>query len=155
MGVFDKFKDKVDQTQLEKDIQAARENMGAYEEVPPGKYIVEVEKFECKETKNGDPMVSIWYNIIEGKHKGCKLFDNRVIKFDSPKRGAMIALLMDAICDLDTGIVVEDKADLSTYEPWLEEVKDFIDDHGLEYELQYGKNNSGYNTFKILQVFEG
>ena len=34
---------------------------------------------ELKESKKGDPMVSCWFEILEGKYKKSKLFMNQVI----------------------------------------------------------------------------
>ncbi|MDY4823226.1 MAG: DUF669 domain-containing protein, partial [Candidatus Onthovivens sp.] len=46
------------------------ENGGNFEAVPHGTYEVEVNKMELKKSKKGDPMLSIWFKIINGPHKG-------------------------------------------------------------------------------------
>jgi Protein of unknown function (DUF669) len=51
-----------------------------YDEVPDGKYVVFVDRCELKETKNGDPMLFWQFEIMEGPHRGRKLFKNNVLK---------------------------------------------------------------------------
>lgn len=155
MSIFSKFANKVDKEQLEKDIQEAQENQGGeYKEVPAGTYVVEIEKIECKETaKTGMPMVSIWFEILEGEHKGQKLFFNQVLQVGTKNLGWQINKLITFVHDLDTGVILEDKTDLSLLEDWLEEVFDQVEDLGLEYEIEYSQDKKGYDVFKITQVF--
>ena len=80
MEIWEKFDKKINTKELKDGIKQARENDGGnYEEVPYGTYEVNVEKIELRESKKGDPMVSIWFNIIAGNFKNSKIFYNQVI----------------------------------------------------------------------------
>ena len=79
MDMFEKWNSNVDLNGLQKDIKDAQENKREYEEIPHGEYEVKVDKMELKSSKKGDPMVSIWFTILEGKYKKSKLFLNQVI----------------------------------------------------------------------------
>ena len=79
MDMFEKWNSNVDLNGLQKDIKDAQENKREYEEIPHGEYEVKVAKMELKSSKKGDPMVSIWFTILEGKFKKSKLFLNQVV----------------------------------------------------------------------------
>ena len=79
--MYEKWNNNTDLAGLRDDIKEAKENGGnrEYEKVPHGNYEVKVDKMELKPTKKGDPMVSIWFTILEGKYKNSKLFMNQVV----------------------------------------------------------------------------
>ena len=80
-NMFEKWNQSVDLTGLKNDIAEAKSNGGGdYEKVPHGEYEVKLEKLELKPTKkDGSPMVSAWFTILNGKYKNFKLFMNQVI----------------------------------------------------------------------------
>ena len=80
-NMFEKWNQSVDLAGLKNDIAEAKENGGGdYEKVPHGEYEVKLEKLELKPTKkDGSPMVSAWFTILNGKYKNFKLFMNQVI----------------------------------------------------------------------------
>jgi predicted phage tail protein len=148
MEIWEKFDKKIDTKGLKDDIKAAKENKGGgeYEEVPHGKYEVRVEKLELKESKKGDPMVSIWFKIIAGKFKNSIIFYNQVIT-----QGFQIHLNNQFLESLDTGVNIE----FDSYKQYNEVLMDVAEgSQNLEYVLEYGENKKGYSTFKILEVFE-
>ena len=79
--MFEKWNSNADLVGLRADVKEAESNDGnrTYEAVPHGKYEVKVDKMELKPTKKGDPMVSIWFTILDGKYKNSKLFMNQVV----------------------------------------------------------------------------
>ncbi|NFO35123.1 DUF669 domain-containing protein [Clostridium botulinum] len=155
MSIFAKFNNKVDKDQLEKDMAEAKDNQGGdFKEIPVGNYEVEVEKIECKETKKGDPMVSIWFNILAGDYKGCKLFYNHVLQVNSKNLGWQMNKVIDFVDTLGTEIENVNQSDLEVLETWLNDVFDKIEELGLEYELEFGKDKKDFDTYKILEVFE-
>lgn len=155
MSKFAKFNNKIDKEQLAKDIAEANENQGGTMELEEGNYEVEVEKIECKETKKGDPMISIWFNILDGNRKGCKIFFNQVLQVGSKNIGWQLSKGIRFVESLDSGIELKDNTDLEVIEAWLEEVFDEIQDKGLEYELKYSRDKKGYDVHEIVEVFEG
>ena len=147
MSIFDKWNSNIDTEGLAKDVEEAAKNGGGdYEEVPHGTYEVKVDKMELKESKKGDPMLSVWFKILEGEHRNSMIFMNQVIT-----RGFQIHLANEFLRSLQTGVAVEFH-DYSQYNEVIMDVAEAVD--GLEFALEYGENKKGYNTFKVLEVFE-
>ena len=147
MEIWEKFDKKINTKELKEGIKQARENGGGnYEEVPYGTYEVNVEKIELKESKKGDPMVSIWFNIIAGNFKNSKIFYNQVIN-----QGFQIHLLNEFLRSLDTGVNIE----FDSYAQYNEVLMDVAEGtKTLEYALKYGENKKGFPTYEITEVFE-
>ena len=146
MEIWEKFDKSIDTKGLKADVKEAQENGGNYEEVPYGTYEVKVEKIEMRESKNGDPMVTIWFKIIAGKYKNSIIFYNQVIS-----KGFQIHLCNELLKSLDTGVNVE----FDTYAQYNEVLMDVAEgSQNLEYALEYGENKKGYSTYKITDIFE-
>ena len=147
MEIWEKFDKKINTKELKDGIKQARENGGGnYEEVPYGTYEVNVEKIELRESKKGDPMVSIWFNIIAGNFKNSKIFYNQVIN-----QGFQIHLFNEFLRSLDTGVNVE----FDSYAQYNEVLMDVAEGtKTLEYALKYGENKKGFPTYEIIEVFE-
>ena len=147
MEIWEKFDKKIDTKVLKEGIKQARENGGGdYEEVPQGTYEVAVEKIELRESKKGDPMVSIWFKIIAGRYKNSIIFYNQVIN-----QGFQIHLCNELLKSLDTGVNVE----FDSYAQYNEVLMDVAEGtKTLEYALKYGENKKGFPTYEITEVFE-
>lgn len=144
---FSKFDSAVDLEGLKHDIQDARENGGGeFKEVPLGTYEIKIKKLELKLSKKGDPMVSCWMQILEGDYKGQLLFMNQVVT-----RGFQIHIVNDFLRSLDSGEAIQFET-YSQYAQLLMDVAEAIDGK-REYALEYSEKN-GFNTFKIIEVFE-
>lgn len=84
---WSKFDKKVDLDGLEEDLKEVEENGGGdYPEIPNGAYEVQVQKLELKESSKGDPMLSVWFEILEGEYKGQLIFSNTVMQPSQPSR---------------------------------------------------------------------
>ena len=147
MEIWEKFDKKIDTKVLKEGIKQARENGGGdYEEVPQGTYEVAVEKIELRESKKGDPMVSIWFKIIAGRYKNSIIFYNQVIN-----QGFQIHLCNELLKSLDTGVNVE----FDSYAQYNEVLMDVAEGtKTLEYALKYGESKKGFPTYEITEVFE-
>lgn len=144
---FSKFDKSVDLDGLREDIKEAQENGGGdYKEVPHGEYEVSIEKMELVESKKGDPMVSIWFNVVSGDYRNSKIFYNQVIT-----KGFQIHLVNELLRSLESDLVVE----FETYKQYSELLLDIHEnvDGKFEYALNYDEKK-GYNTFSISEVFE-
>lgn len=146
---FSKFDKAMDLEGLKKDVAEAKENggTGEYKEVPVGKYEVSVHKMELTESKKGDPMVSIWFKILEGEYKNSYLFFNQVIT-----QGFQIHIvneLLRSMVEADTDVTFES---YSQYAQMLMDIHEMIDGN-LEFAINYGENKQGYKTFKIEEVY--
>lgn len=144
---FSKFDKKVDLEGLKNDIAEAQENGGGdFKEVPIGKYEVAITKLELGESKKGDPMVKVWFKILEGEYKNSLLFMNQVIT-----QGFQIHIVNEFLRSLETDIEIE----FESYEQYNDLLMDVFEEVNgkLEFVLDYGENK-GFNTFKIEEIFE-
>ena len=148
MDMFEKWNSNVDLNGLQKDIKDAQENKREYEEIPHGEYEVKVDKMELKSSKKGDPMVSIWFTILEGKYKKSKLFLNQVIT-----QGFQIHIVNELLKSMKTDLNIE-FVDYKQYAELLLDVAEECDTNNLEFAIKY-EDNKGYDKFTITEVFEG
>lgn len=146
--IWDEFDEKIDTEGLKKDAEEAAKNGGGdFKEVPQGTYEVEVNKLELKKSKKGDPMLSIWFKILNGDHKGSLIFYNQVMS-----QGFGIHNANEMLRSLDSGVDVE-FVNFKKYHAMLLDVLEAVDGN-LEYAIEYGQNNKGFNTYKIVDVFD-
>ena len=148
--MFEKWNNNADLAGLRDDIKEAEKNSGdrEFEAVPHGKYEVKVDKIELKPTKKGDPMVSIWFTILEGKYKNSKLFMNQVVT-----QGFQLNIANNFLRSMGTGVNVE-FVDYAQYADMLLDIAEACDTNKLEFAVKY-EDNKGYDKFTILEVFEG
>lgn len=144
---FSKFNKAFDVNALKNDVKEAAENSGNYREVPHGDYEVKIDKLELTESKKGDPMVSVWFTILNGEYEKSKIFMNQVIT-----QGFQIHIMNTFLRSLDSGLEIQFD-DFEQYAQLLMDVHESIDSQGLEYALAYGESK-GFSTFEIKEVFE-
>ena len=149
MDMFEKWNNEADLKGLQKDIKDAQENnKREYEKVPHGEYEIKVDKRELKASKKGDPMVSAWFTILNGKYKKSKLFMNQVVT-----QGFQIHIVNNFLKSMGTDLVIE-FVDYKQYAELLLDVAEFCDENNLEFAIKY-EDNKGYDKFTITEVFEG
>ena len=146
--IFEKWNSNVDLAGLQKDVKDAQDNNKEFEKVPYGEYEVKVDKMELKSSKKGDPMVSIWFTILEGKYKKSKLFMNQVVT-----QGFQIHIVNELLRSMGTDLAI-DFVDYKQYAELLLDVAEECDTNNLEFALKY-EDNKGYDKFTITEVFEG
>lgn len=146
-NIWEQFDKAIDVEGLQMDIKEAAENGLTFKEVPHGQYEVKIEKLELIASKAGDPMVTVWFKIVDGEYEGSMIFMNQVIT-----RGFQIHLMNEFLRSLESGIEIEFK-NYSQYGQLLMDVHEAIDGK-YEYALVYGQNNKGFNTFEIVEVYE-
>ena len=146
---FEKWNSAVNLEGLKEDIEKAKENSGngEYKEVPHGDYEVKIVKMELKESKKGDPMVTIWFEILEGEYKKSKLFMNQVIT-----QGFQVHIVCELLRSLETGIEIE-FVDYKQFNDLLLDIAEKCDTDKLEFALKY-EDNKGFDKFTITEVFE-
>lgn len=143
--LFKKFDDTFDTEALAESVKNTKS--GDFEEVPVGTYEVEVEKLALVASKKGDPMLSCWFKVLAGDHANSRIFMNQVLV-----KSFGIHSANDFLRSLDSGVDVE-FINYSQYGNMIMDVFEAISG-SLEYQLNYGKNDKGYNTFEIEEVFE-
>ena len=148
MDMFEKWNSNIDLAGLQQDIKDAQDNNKEFEAVPHGEYEVKLDKLELKATKKGDPMVSAWFTILEGKYKKSKLFMNQVVT-----QGFQIHIVNEFLRSMGTDLNI-DFVDYSQYAELLLDVAEFCDENNLEFAIKY-EDNKGYDKFTITEVFEG
>lgn len=142
---FEKFDKAVDLEGLKKDIEQASDG-GDYREVPKGQYEVAIQRMELKESKKGDPMVTIWFNVVTGEYRGSKIFMNQVIT-----QGFQVHIVNQLLRTIVPSMEVKFES-YSQYASLLMDVMEEIDGK-YEFALTYGEKN-GFGTFEITEVFE-
>ena len=144
---FSKFDKKVDLKGLKNDILDAEENGGGnFKEVPHGNYEVAITKLELGESKKGDPMVTVWFKILDGEFKNSLIFMNQVVT-----QGFQSHIVDDFLRSLETDVEIE----FESYAQFGELLMDVFEavEGKLEFGLKYGERK-GFNTFEITDVFE-
>lgn len=153
---WEKFDKQVDIEALKEDVEEVEENgFGDYEEVPEGEYEVEVNKMELTQSKKGDPMLTIWFKIVEGEYEGQLIFYNGVMQpqnekafaFQVHRNNEMLRALWD--CEKDD-VKFNGFAD---YASLVDEIFEDIDGN-FEYVLEKKTDKKGFDQYKILEVFE-
>ena len=147
MDMFEKWNSNADLKGLQDDIKDAQDNNKEYEAVPHGEYEVKLDKLELKATKKGDPMVSAWFTILQGKYKKSKLFMNQVIT-----QGFQIHIVNTFLKSMGTDLYIE-FVDYKQYAELLLDVAEECDTNNLEFVVKY-EDNKGYDKFTITEVFE-
>ncbi|MDO6448109.1 DUF669 domain-containing protein [Oceanobacillus profundus] len=153
---WSKFDKQVDIEALQDDVKEVEENGGGdFKEVPEGQYEVAVEKMEMKESKKGDPMLTIWFSILEGDYEGQKIFYNGVMQpqndnafgFQVHRNNEMLRALWD--CEYDdvkfTGF--------ADYADTVLDVHEDIDGQ-MEYLIEKSVDKKGFDQLKIVEVYE-
>jgi hypothetical protein len=147
-NIWEEFDKKIDTEGLKKDVADAVDNKREFSEVPVGTYEVKIVKMNLQLNKKGNPMVCIWFKILDGNYKNQNIFMYQVIS-----QGFQINIVNELLCSLETDIeVVWDN--YTKYNEMLLEIAEWLDINPLEYELEYGKTEKGFNKFKITNVFD-
>lgn len=150
-SIFEKWDKAIDVEGLQKDIAEADQgnSQGEFKEVPVGNYEVKIEKMELKASSKGDPMVSIWFRILNGEYEKCMLFMNQVIT-----QGFQISQMNRFLKSMEAvdASAVEFK-NYGQYNDLLMDIFEAVDEN-LEFLLEYKQNNKGYSVYSIKEVYE-
>lgn len=157
MSIFDKFNKTISAEELAASQKEINENAsgGDYKEVPVGKYEVEVNKIECKLTKETKkPMVCIWFKILEGDFANSIIFYNGVLGEDWMRHRVvklLSSLLNDTTHEAEINLILK-SGNVNEIHDFCLDVHEEIDGK-FEYLLDYG-NRKGFGTYNIEEVYE-
>lgn len=153
---WDKFDASVDVEALQEDVKDVEENGGGdFPEIPEGEYEVSVINMELGQSKKGDPMLKIQFQIVDGEFEKNLIFYNGVMQpqndkafgFQTHRNNEMLRSLWD--CEADdvkfTGF--------ADYANLVDEIFSDIED-SFEYVLEKKIDKKGYDQYKIKEVFE-
>lgn len=147
-SIWDSFDNAIDTKALADEVKKSASGSRTYDEVPVGTYEVKIDKLELVASKSGKPMLTCWMNILSGDHRGQKIFMNQVAE-----QPYQIHTACEFLRSLDCGLEVTFQ-NYNQFGNLILDVHEKIDTSGLEYALKYGKNNKGYNTYEIVEVYE-
>lgn len=155
MSIFDKFAKKINAEELAaSQAEISKNASGDYPEIPVGKYEVNVSKIEAKMSSKNNPMVTIWFKILEGKYKDGIIFYNGTYHEDW-MRHRVVDLLSTILDDdkhkAEINLILKDY-DVNVVNDFVMDIHEQIDGK-FEYLLDYGLKKS-YNTYTIEEVFE-
>lgn len=144
MALFEKFNESFDVAGLQEDI--ANAGTTEYKEVPHGDYEVAIGKLELGESKKGLPQAKVWFKIVAGEYKGQLIFMNQNLT-----SGFQIHTMNEFLESLESGLDVSFE-NFVQYANLLESVFNAIESD--EFQLAYGENSKGFNTYTIVQKFQ-
>lgn len=140
--MFDKFNEMYNIEELQGDSSPVE-----YVEVPKGDYEVAITKLELGQSKAGLPQVKIWFKVIAGEYKGQLIFMNQNVT-----QSFQLRIVRNLLEKLGTG------HDLSfvNYKQYAILLRDiFVSIDGTaEFQLSYGENDKGFNTYEIVKRFD-
>ena len=150
-NIWESFDNIIDVEGLKEEVKKAENSSGGeFVEVPHGKYEVKIEKMFPNVSKKGDPMLTIWFTIINNdEYEGQRIFYNQLLK-----NSWGIHFANELLRSMDTGVNVGFEG-MSAYAQMIEEIFEAIQNEGLEYALDYRENkkNPKFHEYEIVQVF--
>ena len=144
-SVFEKFNEQFDIEGLKSD-EANSGRRDDFVEVPKGDYEVRVDRLELAVSKKGLPQLVCWFKIVAGDFQG-----QRIFMYQNVTSGVGLRVTKQFLNSLESGIAVEFE-DFVQFADNVESV--FTAINGEEYQLAYGENANGYNTYNIVKKFE-
>lgn len=145
MSIWEKFDEQFDSKALAKDLESGATEK-KFEKLPYGTYEVKIEKLELKVSSKGNPMLSVWFNVLEGDFKKKKIFINQVLT-----ESFTIHIANTFLKDLYSGLEVKFES-FKQYADLIMDIHEEIDGK-YEYLLEFGQTSKGYDTFKIKDVY--
>ena len=158
-NIFEKWDNAIDTKGLSADIKEAAENGGTgdFKEVPHGDYEVAIHQMELKASKKGDPMVSIWFKIVDGDFKGSMIFFNQVVTqgFQIHIVNELLRMMVSEVSDSSYLERIDRVKEVFSYKEYGNLILDIFEEvaESFEYGLKYGKGKKDFNTYEISEVF--
>jgi len=152
--LWKKWNQSVDKSSIDdvKQLEANNGNSQDFEELPVGTYAVKLEKLELTSSKAGDPMLTVWLKIIEGKYKNRLMFINQVV--DAPfKIHNANEILRGLLNDTESEITVEWLGDYRKYADLIATIYDEVKD-SYTWDVEYTENNKGYALYKFVETYD-
>ena len=146
-NIWEKFDSMMDIEGLKQDIQAAAERNTERVEVPDGQYECGIEKMELKESKTGNPMISIWFRILAGDYKNSMLFMNQTLH-----TGFGLHTAKKMLASMETDLPIDFQS-FAQFGGLIESVYEAVKSQKLEYAVKYTTTKNDFKNFEITEVF--
>lgn len=142
---FEQWDNEFDSEALKNDLENVESGNQERKEVPPGQYEVKVTKLELTKSKKGSPMVTCWFKVLAGECVNQLIFMNQVLTtgFALHKSNEFLRSMTSLPVSFES---------FKQYGFLLMDIMEDIEGK-REYQLNYGKDAKGYNTYKIEKVF--
>ena len=145
-NVWDEFDKAIDTKALADDVKNSADS-GNYREVPEGNYEVAIDKLELVASKQGKPMVSVWFKVLTGEYKGSRMFMNQIIE-----QAFQIHNMNEFLRSLGTDKEIE-FVSYKQYGNLLMDVMEEIEGN-LEFGVKFYRNKKDYPIYEITDIFE-
>ncbi len=146
----------VDFEALEEDVKSAASNSGDFPDIPDGQYETVINKMELGQSKKGDPMVIIWFDITEGEFENSKLFYYGVIQpentnaygFQVHKNNELLRSLWEP--------ENEDDVKLISFEQYSELILDIAEEiqDDVGFVINKETDKKGFVNYKVIEAFD-
>lgn len=155
-NIWDEFDSKIDEKQLQNEIEQAKKNGSSFDPLPDGTYNAKLSKLEQKLSKTKKPMISISMKVTDGKYKNRLMFMNRVIggtKNDASMISGIESWLDNLEAEDEEGNFIP--AVFHTYSQFADLVADIeeaVTEMDLEYEVDW--EDGRFDPIKIMGVLD-
>ena len=149
---FSAFDEKINLNELQKEVQ----NTPDFVDVPNGEYVIDIEKMEIKETKNGDKlMFAVQAKIKEGEYENRKIFFNRVITGNTSPNWTD-AKAIKSVCSWINGLLSEDDpgVEFINYSDFADQILDVFQSIQGYIEVLVDYKAGDFNPMKIKEVYD-
>jgi len=152
------FDKNVDIDEIKKDIKNAESGNGDRPEIPDDTYEVSVKQMELKESKKGDPMLSIRFKIEAGEFKGSLIFYNGVMQPAGNYLGLQIHNNDAMLRSLK--VFEDDEIEFTGFKDYNDLIMDIAEEveenDDYHYKLKQSTNakNSDFKDLEILELLD-
>ena len=152
---WDKFDKQVDSEEIKSAVEDAKKN--DFPDIPDGEYEVALEDMVLKTSKNGDPMLTITFVILEGEFADSKIWYNGVMQpknekaigFQVHKNNVFLRSLLDLAEDDESRVFFKG------FKQYNDLVLDLAEELvEAEFALEITTDKKGYQQYKITEVFD-
>lgn len=149
-NLFDQWESEIDQAGLADDVAKLDSGEQVDRSVPNGNYAVNLIKLELTATKkDGKPMASFTFQIIDGQYKKSRIWVNYVLTTSQGVHNCN-----DMMRDMDTGLEIKFKT-MRQYNKLLLDVFEAVNGKlNFDIEVKDNERNPNFKDYKILKVYD-
>lgn len=144
--IFAKWDKEINTEALKKEVEEIGNGGKDFEQAEHGEYEVKIGAMQVKATKKGDPMLSVWFKVVEDGRTHLSFNMNQVLLHKYSIKNAI---------DFLRSLKSDQEVNFESYSQFAELVADVFDDINgkKEYLVNYDQNDKGFDTFEVTDVF--